>query len=93
MLFLGFSQKKLAKEDAVKLDKYFTSVREIEQSLSRERKWANIPKQQAPFASPANGMDGEKEVNLIYDMILIALQSDMTRVISYRQPVASIIKI
>ena len=85
-------QKKIAKEDAVKLDQYFTSVREIEQTLSRERKWANIPKQQAPFASPVDGMDGEKEVKLIYDMMIIALQSDMTRVISYRQPVASIVK-
>ena len=85
-------QKRLAKEDAVKLDKYFTSVREIEQNLSREKKWANIPKQQAPYAPPVDGMDGEKEVNLMYDMMIIALQSDMTRVISYRQPVASVIK-
>lgn len=36
-------------------------------------------------------MDGDREVNLIYDMMIQALQSDMTRVISYRQPVASII--
>lgn len=85
-------QKKIAKEDAVKLEQYFTSVREIEQTLSREKKWANIPKQQAPFPTPDDGMDGDKEVNLMYDMMILALQSDMTRVISYRQPVASIIK-
>jgi hypothetical protein len=85
-------KKNLAKEDSVKLDQYFTSVREIEQVLSREKAWANIPKQQAPFEPPVDGMDGEKEVNLIYDMMIIALQSDMTRVISYRQPVASIVK-
>ncbi|MCH2208518.1 MAG: DUF1552 domain-containing protein [Lentisphaerales bacterium] len=83
--------KKIAKEDAVKLDQYFTSIREIEQTLSREKKWANVPKQQAPFPAPSDGMDGDKEVNLIYDMMILALQSDMTRVISYRQPVASII--
>ena len=85
-------QRKLASEDAEKLDQYFTSVREIEQTLSREREWANIPKQQAPFAPPSEGMDGAKEVNLVYDMMIIALQADMTRVISYRQPVASVIK-
>jgi hypothetical protein len=85
-------QRKLASEDAEKLDQYFTSVREIEQTLSREREWANIPKQQAPFAPPSEEMDGAKEVNLVYDMMIIALQADMTRVISYRQPVASVIK-
>ena len=85
-------QRKLANEDSEKLDQYFTSVREIEQTLSREKAWANIPKQQAPFGPPTEGMDGEKEVNLIYDMMIIALQTDMTRVITYRQPVASVIK-
>jgi hypothetical protein len=85
-------QRKLASEDSEKLDQYFTSVREIEQTLSREKAWANIPKQQAPFDPPTEGMDGSKEVNLIYDMMIIALQADMTRVITYRQPVASVIK-
>ena len=38
-------KKKLASEDLEKLDQYFTSIREIEQALSREQKWANIPKE------------------------------------------------
>lgn len=85
-------KKRIASEDAEKIDQYFNSVREIEQSLSREKKWSGIPKMQAPFKAPSEMMDGEKEVNLVYDMIILALQTDMTRVVSYRMPVASIIK-
>ena len=45
-------RRKLAREDQVKLDEYFTSLREIELGLQRQGQWANVPKMKAPFAEP-----------------------------------------
>jgi hypothetical protein len=81
----------LAKEDQAKLDQYFTSIREIEIGLKREGEWANRPKMDAPFDEPSEGMSGEKEIRLMLDMLVLALQTDMTRIASYRLPVSSLI--
>ncbi|MGY8770598.1 MAG: DUF1552 domain-containing protein [Pirellulales bacterium] len=81
----------LSKGDKDKLDEYFTGVRQIEKGLERQAQWADIPKPQAPFEAPSEGLTGEKAIHLMYDMIIIALQTDATRVISYRQPVCSLL--
>ncbi|MGB0143317.1 MAG: DUF1552 domain-containing protein [Akkermansiaceae bacterium] len=82
---------RLAKEDQSKLDEYFTSVREIELGLQREAKWANRPKMEAAFEAPKEGMKGDEEIRLMLNMMILALQTDMTRVASYRFPVFSLI--
>lgn len=87
----GSIKRTLSKEDQVKLDEYFTSVRDIELGLVRQEKWANIPKSKAPFAEPGTGLGGDQEIRLMLDMLILALQSDMTRVASYRLPVCSLI--
>ena len=74
----------------MKLDEYFTSIREIETSLQRAEQWATVPKMEAPFDEPAS-VTGEKEIRLMLDMLILALQTDMTRVASYRLPVCSLI--
>lgn len=81
----------LAREDQVKLDEYFTSIREIELGLQRQEQWANIPKMDAPFDQPAATLRGEDEIRLMLNMLVLALQTDMTRVASYRLPVCSLI--
>ena len=81
----------LSKEDQVKLDQYFTSVREIELGLQRQEQWANRPKMAAPMEAPAGQLTGEKEIRLMLDMLVLALQTDMTRIASYRLPVCSLI--
>lgn len=86
----GRIKRTLAKEDQAKLDEYFTSIREIEFTLQREKKWANRPKQEAPFNEP-KPVTGEKEIKLMLDLLILALQSDMTRVSTYRFPVCSLI--
>jgi len=83
-------RRKLAHEDQLKLDEYFTSIREIELGLQREAQWADVPKMKAPFAEP-KATPGEKEIRLMLDMLILALQTDMTRVTSYRLPVCSLI--
>ncbi len=87
----GSVKRTLAREDQVKLDEYFTSIREIELGLQREEQWANKPKMEASIEAPAEGLPGEKEIRLMLDMLVLALQTDMTRVASYRLPVCSLI--
>lgn len=84
-------KRKLGKEDQVKLDEYFTSIREIELGLQREESWAHKPKMDAPFEAPNPELPGEQEIRLMLDMLVLALQTDMTRVATYRLPVCSLI--
>lgn len=81
----------LSKGDQKKLDEYFTGIRQVEKGLERQAKWADIPKLEAPFEAPGEGLTGEQAIKLMYDMIIIALQTDATRVVSYRQPVCSVL--
>ncbi len=84
-------QRTLSKGDQDKLNEYFTGIRQVEKGLERQAKWADIPKPQAPHEAPAEGLTGEEAIKLMYDMIIIALQTDATRVVTYRQPVCSVL--
>ena len=84
-------QRGLNKTDNDKLDEYFQGVRDIETRLSKDEKWLAVPKPQTALAEPKQGLAGRDEIQLMYDLIVAALQTDTTRVISYRQPVASLL--
>ena len=84
-------KRALSQGDREKLDEYFTGVRQIEQGLQRQARWADIPKPQAPFDAPDEGLTGEQAIRLMYDMIIVALQTDAARVVTYRQPVCSLL--
>ena len=84
-------KRKLSKGDQEKLDEYFTGIRQVEKKLERQAKWADIPKPEAPFGLPNPGLTGEDEIHMMYDMIIVALQTDATRVVTYRQPVCSML--
>lgn len=86
----GAMKRTLSKSDQEKLDEYFQGVRQVEQGLQRQAAWADVPKPVAPFELP-NGLSGEEEIKLMFDMIIVALQTDSTRVVSYRQPVSSVL--
>lgn len=88
----GSMKHTLSKGDQEKLDEYFTGVRQVEKGLERQAKWADIPKPAAPFAAPHEGLTGEEAIQLMYDMIIIALQTDASRVVTYRQPVCSVLE-
>jgi hypothetical protein len=87
----GGMKQTLSKGDQEKLDEYFTGVRQVETGLQRQAQWADIPKPNAPFEAPDEGLTGEEAIKLMYDMIIIALQTDATRVVSYRLPVCSLL--
>ncbi len=88
----GALKRTLGKTDQEKLDEYFTGVRQIEQGLERQAAWADIPKPEAPFDEPGEKLTGEEEIKLMSDMIIIALQTDSTRVVTYRHPQHSLLR-
>jgi DNA-binding transcriptional MerR regulator len=84
--------KTLSKRDKEKLDEYFQSIREIETRLAKEESWMTTPKPKAPLAAPGESLVGEQEIKLMYDLLVAAFQTDSTRVVTYRQPMANLIK-
>jgi hypothetical protein len=71
-------QKKMSGRDKQKLDQYLTSVREIEQRIERaERMPVNNPAADAPPGIPA---EFGQHIQLMFDMLLLAFQTDSTRV-------------
>jgi hypothetical protein len=85
-------QKGLTRTDTEKLDEYFQSVREIEVRLGKDEQWLNVPKSKAPVSEPKPGLAGREEIQVMYDLIVAALQTDSTRVLTYRQPVGTLLQ-
>ncbi|MEZ6126615.1 MAG: DUF1552 domain-containing protein [Planctomycetaceae bacterium] len=85
----------VSRQDSVKLDEYFTSVREVEQQLERDIDWNLKPKPvvktdglsdfSRPYHVhlPAGQFLYEKYAGMMYDLIALAFETDSTRVISY----------
>ena len=85
-------KRKLSKRDREKLGEYTQGIREIELGLQRQAAWSKVPKPDPPFDMPIEVMSGEEEIKLMYDMIITALQTDATRVVTYRQPVCRLLE-
>ncbi len=81
----------LSKTDAAKLDEYFQGIRDIETRLSKDEQWIGVPQPKAPLPEPPLGLAGREEIKLMYDIIIAALQTDSTRVLTYRQPVNTLL--
>jgi hypothetical protein len=79
-------------EDRQKVEQYFGLIRDIEHRLAREENWLERPKPGAPFQQPPESPGGSAGIELMFDLMVAALQSDSTRVISYRMPSNSLIK-
>ncbi|MCM8535975.1 MAG: DUF1552 domain-containing protein [Lentisphaeraceae bacterium] len=83
--------KKLSANDRDKLNEYLESVRNIETNLAKELNWLYKPKPKATVKPPAKTVKGYDEIKLMYDLMIAALQTDSTRVFTYRQPVQSLL--
>lgn len=79
-------QRGLTKTDKDKLEEYFQGIRDIETRLSKDETWLEIPKVKSPIDEPEPGSKGREEVEVMYDLIVAALQTDSTRVMTYRMP-------
>ena len=85
-------QQGLSKADTDKLDEYFQSIRDIELRLAKDEQWLTVPKVKPPVTKPKPGLAGKEEIRVMYDLIVAALQTDSTRVITYRQPVGTLLQ-
>ena len=84
-------QRGLSKSDTDKMDEYFQSIRDIEARLAKEEQWLTVPKSKPPMSEPRPGLAGREEIKVMYDLIVAALQTDATRVLTYRQPVNTLL--
>lgn len=76
----------LGERDSEKLDEYLTSVRDLEVRLQQSEGWAKKPKPKVDAAKPqdiADRHDAIAKQRLMYDMMVLALQTDSTRTITY----------
>jgi hypothetical protein len=73
---------KLGRTDRAKLDEYLTSVREVETQLQAT---GSTPQCDAKsMTKPANtGLDGPTQAKISCDLMVLALQCDATRVLSF----------
>jgi hypothetical protein len=85
-------QSGLTKADIDKLDEYYQSIRDIEVRLGKDEQWLNVPKSKPPVSEPKPGLAGKEEIKVMYDLIVAALQTDSTRVLTYRQPVGTLLQ-
>lgn len=85
-------QQGLSTTDRDKLGEYFQSIRDIEVRLGKDEQWLSVPKAKSPLDEPKPGLAGKAEIEVMYDLIVAALQTDSTRVITYRQPVGTLLQ-
>lgn len=71
--------RRLDSMDRDKLDEYFTSIRDVETQLQQRTQWIDVPKPEAPFKAPQN-TNMVDDLPLLYDLIVLALQTDSTRI-------------
>ncbi|KAA0135352.1 DUF1552 domain-containing protein [Gimesia chilikensis] len=75
-------KKQLGKNDKRKIDEYFTSVREIEQRIERSTQHEKIkpPEMRLPDGIPT---ELQEHARLMYDILLLAFQTDSTRIATF----------
>ena len=79
----------IGSSDRSKLDEYLTSVREVEIRAERLDAWLTVPKPKVDAATTERvsknvpRQQAGEYYRTMYDLIVLALRTDMTRVISY----------
>jgi hypothetical protein len=77
----------LGKRDQEQLDEYFSAVRDLEGRLVQNEEWVQKPKPKVDAKPPTDiqsRTDAIGRMNLMFDLILLALQTDSTRTITLR---------
>jgi hypothetical protein len=79
--------ERLGSRDHDKLDQYLTAVRELETRLQQSEGWAKRPKPKVDAELPqdvADKNDALAKQQLLYDLIVLAIQTDSTRTFTYQ---------
>ncbi|HEY3900365.1 MAG TPA: DUF1552 domain-containing protein [Chthoniobacter sp.] len=80
--------EKLGSEDRTKLDEYLTAVRQVEVRTDRAESWLDIPKpkiapeEEAHLTRKLDMTQAGEYYRLFYDLMVMALRTDSTRVIT-----------
>lgn len=80
-------QRRLGHHDSQKVDEYLTSLSSIEEQIARNEKWLDVPlpefdAERIDFDSnPA--VDPAAYLRTMFDLMVLAIQTDMTRVLTY----------
>lgn len=77
--------KKASAADKIKIDEYFTSVRDLEKRLIQSKAWIRTPKPQVDYqlVNDADDLNFIDRVPLYYDLMALALETDSTRAITF----------
>lgn len=79
--------RQLGKTDREKVDEYLTAVRNLEFRLQQSEGWVTKPKPKVTASEPQDVTDRNDAIakqKLLYDLIVLALQTDSTRTITYQ---------
>lgn len=80
-------RRRLGKQDQQKFDEYLASVRQIEQSVERSRRWLEVPKPQVDevgLSLDADDTTPKELIQTMFDLMFLAFQTDSTRVATYQ---------
>ena len=82
-------QRRVNGRDRQKLEQYFNSVREAEKRLLKAEEWEKHPKPVVEVTEPRDVRDPKfliERLDLMYDMMHLAIQTDSTRFITLADP-------
>lgn len=80
-------QHELGHQDREKLDEYLSAVRDLESRLQQSQGWATRPKPSVDAEVPKDITDRNDAIarqRLLYDLIVLALQTDSTRTLTFQ---------
>jgi hypothetical protein len=75
----------LGRSDQQKLEEYFTAIRDLEHRIGQSESWTTRPRPAVNYSEPqdvADRTDIIAKQKLMYDLMVLALQTDSTRVIT-----------
>ncbi|MEO1524508.1 MAG: DUF1552 domain-containing protein [Planctomycetota bacterium] len=79
--------RRLGTADREKMEEYLTAVRDLESRLQQSEGWVTKPKPSVDAKQPKDVQDRNDAISkqkLMYDMIVLALQTDSTRTITFQ---------
>jgi hypothetical protein len=80
---IGAIEPRLGTDDAAKLDKYLTSVRDVESRLQLSAPMPGAGNGCGAANAPGTGLDHPEHTRAMLDIAVLALQCDATRVLTY----------
>ncbi|MEM6673061.1 MAG: DUF1552 domain-containing protein [Planctomycetota bacterium] len=80
-------RKRLGERDREKIDEYLASLNRVEEQVKRNEAWLDVPMK--PFSAEHLDLDpnpttsAQDYLRATFDLIVLALQTDLTRVVTY----------